>query len=52
MYKHFQNNNGTYTKQIKSHIQNVQNKFIVTYVDISLNNYAIICKYFYAQLLN
>ncbi|GFS83737.1 hypothetical protein TNCV_610741 [Trichonephila clavipes] len=38
-------------KDLKSSIENIQNDFVITYVDKVSANYAIICKYFYSKLL-
>ncbi|GFW55701.1 hypothetical protein TNCV_120851 [Trichonephila clavipes] len=38
-------------KDLKSSIENIQNDFVITYVDEVSANYAIICKYFYSKLL-
>ncbi|GFT56655.1 hypothetical protein TNCV_3746081 [Trichonephila clavipes] len=38
-------------KDLKSSIENIQNDFVITYVDTVSANYAIICKYFYSKLL-
>ncbi|GFT20616.1 HTH_Tnp_Tc3_2 domain-containing protein [Trichonephila clavipes] len=37
-------------KDLKSSIENIQNDFVITYVDKVSANYAIICKYFYSRL--
>lgn len=39
-------------KIMQQQIKNLQNKFIITYVDKCSNNYAIICKSYYHSLLN
>ena len=38
--------------QLFKNIKSLQNNFIITYVDKAPNNYAIICKSYYHQLLN
>ncbi|GFV89608.1 hypothetical protein TNCV_1575811 [Trichonephila clavipes] len=39
-------------KDLKSSIENIQNEFVITYVDKVSDNYAIICKYFYSKILS